>query len=497
MVIKMEQRPLNIVWFCTDQQRWDTISCLGNPYIKTPNIDKFVSEGVAFTRAYTQAPVCTPSRSCFLTGRYPKTTKAFYNGNDNYSKDEKLVTKLLSEEGYVCGLSGKLHLTSAQGRMEKRTDDGYSYMQWSEHPNDDWLNGENDYQNWLKEKGLKWADIYGGKYTSMATWPPTPNPNFTGKTVGVPAKYHQTTWCVEKAIEFMEENRGKGYPWLISLNPYDPHPPLDPPQEYKDRLKVEDMPLPLWKEGELDNKPPHQQKDFYQGGQDGQAEPFPELSDEEKREHFRDYYAEIELIDDQFGRLMDYLDMTGERDNTLVIYMSDHGEMNGDHGLYWKGAYFYEALTHVPLIISCPSRILKGVKSNALVELVDLAPTLMELAGFEVPYYMQGKSLAPILTGKADKDYHKDSVYSEFYHCLKGTHEDIYATMYFDGRYKIVNYHGKEYGELYDLEKDPCEFENLWDVEEYGELRNELIKRNFDSAILKNMDFSMHLVNES
>ena len=127
---------------------------------------------------------------------------------------------------------------------------------------------------------------------------------------------------------------------------------------------------------------------------------------------------------------------------------------------------------------------------------MDLAPTLMELAGFEVPYYMQGKSLAPILTGKADKDYHKDSVYSEFYHCLKGTHEDIYATMYFDGRYKIVNYHGKEYGELYDLEKDPCEFENLWDVEEYGELRNELIKRNFDSAILKNMDFSMHLVNE-
>ena len=219
-----QEKPLNIVWFCTDQQRWDTIGCLGNPYIKTPNIDKFVSEGVTFTRAYTQAPVCTPSRSCFLTGRYPRTTKAFYNGNDNYSKDEKLVTKLLADEGYVCGLSGKLHLTSAQGRMENRTDDGYTYVQWSEHPNDDWLHGENCYQNWLKEKGLKWADIYGGKYTSMATWPPTPNPNFTGKTVGVPAEYHQTTWCVEKAIEFIEENRGNDRPWLISLNPYDPHP---------------------------------------------------------------------------------------------------------------------------------------------------------------------------------------------------------------------------------------------------------------------------------
>lgn len=152
------------------------------------------------------------------------------------------------------------------------------------------------------------------------------------------------------------------------------------------------MPLPLWKDGELDNKPPHQQKDFYQGGQDGQAEPFPTLSDDDKRERFRDYYAEIELADDQFGRLMQYLEDIGEKDNTLVIFMSDHGEMNGDHGLYWKGAYFYEALVHVPLVMSCPSRFVRGLRSDALVELVDIAPTLMELAGLEVPFYMQGKS---------------------------------------------------------------------------------------------------------
>lgn len=367
----MTKKPLNVIWFCTDQQRWDTIHALGNPYLRTPNIDKLIEEGVTFTRAYTQAPICTPSRSCFLTGRYPRTTKSFFNGNDNFSKDEKLVTKLLADEGYVCGLSGKLHLTSAQGRMENRTDDGYTYMQWSEHPNDDWPGGENDYQNWLHEKGLQWADIYGGKYTSMATWPPMPNPNFTGKTVGVPAEYHQTTWVVEKAIEFIEQNHGKDRPWLISLNPYDPHPPLDPPQAYKDRLRIEDMPLPIYQEGELENKPPHQQKDFYQGGQDGQAEPYPTLTDEEKREHFRDYYAEIELIDDQFGRLMQYLEDIGEKDNTLVIFMSDHGELNGDHGLYWKGAYFYESLVHIPLIMSCPSRFKKGLRSDALVELVD------------------------------------------------------------------------------------------------------------------------------
>ena len=492
----MADKPMNIVWFCTDQQRWDTIHALGNPYIKTPNIDKFIEEGVAFTRAYTQAPICSPSRSCFLTGRYPRTTKTMANGNEFYSKDEKLVTRLLADEGYTCGLSGKLHLTSAQGKMETRTDDGYTYMQWSEHPNNDWPKGVNAYQNWLEEKGVKWEDIYGGEYPSMSQWPPVRNPNFTGKTVGVPAEYHQTTWCVEKAIEFMEEARKKGGPWLISLNPYDPHPPLDPPQAYKDRLKIEDMPLPLWEDGELDNKPPHQQKDFYQGGQDGQAEPFPSLTDMDKRERFRDYYAEIELVDDQFGRLLKYLDDIGERENTLVIFMSDHGEMNGDHGLYWKGAYFYEALVHVPLIMSCPSKILKGIKSDVLVELVDIAPTIMELAGYEVPYYMQGKSLVPILTGKQDSHHHKDAVYCEYYRGLKGTHEEIFATMYFDGRYKIVNYHGKDYGELYDHETDPQEFHNLWDKPECAALKAELIKKNFDSAILKNMDYSMHRIYE-
>ena len=169
--------------------------------------------------------------------------------------------------------------------------------------------------------------------------PPIENENFSGKEVGVPAEYHhQTTWCVEKAIEFIDQN--KETPWLISINPFDPHPPLDPPQEYKDRLKIEDMPLPLWKDGELKNKPSHQQLDYKIGGQNGATDSIVGMSDDDKREKIQDYYAEIELIDDQLGRLMEYLDRTGQRENTMIIFMSDHGEMNGDHGLYWKGAYF-------------------------------------------------------------------------------------------------------------------------------------------------------------
>ena len=490
----MREKPFNIIWFCTDQQRWDTIHSLGNPCISTPSLDRLVEEGVAFTRAYAQCPICTPSRASFLTGRYPRSTKAIFNGNEKFSQDEKLVTRLLADAGYVCGLAGKLHLTSAEGRVETRTDDGYTYFQYSHHPHDDWPEGGNAYQSWLKEKGLRWEELYGGKYMTMATWPPKANPSFSGKQVGVPAEYHQTTWCVEKTIEFIEQNRGSGKPWLISVNPFDPHPPLDPPQEYKDRLRTRDMPLPLWRDGEMDNQPPHQQKDLIQGGQDGQAEPIGSLTEEEKREHFRDYYAEIELIDDRLGRLMDYLDETGQRDRTILIFMSDHGEMSGDHGLYWKGAYFYEALVHVPLIVSCPGLFQEGLRCDGLVELVDIAPTLMEAAGLEIPYEMQGRSFYKILTGEADPHHFKDAVYSEFYHCLKGTHEDINATMYFDGRYKLVCYHGKEWGELYDLEEDPEEFCNLWDQPEAAGLKARLVLKSYSNAVLSNMDDSMHRV---
>ena len=261
-------------------------------------------------------------------------------------------------------------------------------------------------------------------------------------------------------------------------------------------MRVEDMPLPLWKEGELVNKPLHQQKDYVNGGQNGGADSIIEMSDYDKREKFRDYYAEIELIDDQVGRLLTYLEDVGERENTLFIFMSDHGEMNGDHGLYWKGAYFYEALVHVPLVMSCPGLIKQGLVSDALIELVDVAPTILELAGYEVPFYMQGKSFTGILKGESNPHHHKDSVYSEYYYCMKGCHDDVFGTMYYDGRYKIINYHGKNFGELYDLKSDPDEYNNLWESPDYAQLKAEMIIKNFDNAIMKNIDYSMNRINK-
>ncbi|MBT4693211.1 MAG: sulfatase-like hydrolase/transferase, partial [Planctomycetaceae bacterium] len=134
----MESKRPNILWYCTDQQRFDTIGALGNPQVDTPNIDKLLESGVAFTHAYCQSPICTPSRSSFLTGLYPARVHNTRNGNDTFPDFPPLITKLISDAGYRCGNIGKFHLTSSGHRTEPRLDDGMAYWQFSHAPRDDW-----------------------------------------------------------------------------------------------------------------------------------------------------------------------------------------------------------------------------------------------------------------------------------------------------------------------------------------------------------------------
>lgn len=455
----------NILWICTDQQRFDTINALGNQFINTPTLDKLAQSGVAFMRTYAQSTVCSPSRASFLTGRYPRTTGVTKNGGEYFPPNEILVTKMLSDSGYSCGLVGKLHLSAAENMLEKRPDDGYQEFHWSHNPRPEWKRSENKYQLWLEECGIDWQVDY------------------KGRDGGIDPHYHQTTWCVNEAIKFIDSQSKKDAPWLLSVNIYDPHPPFDPPKEYRDRYITEDMPLPKWREGELETKPMLQKEDFIQGGQGGNGPSCSQMTDYEKQQYVADYYAMIELIDDQIGRLLNALTDFGEQENTVIIFHSDHGEMLGDHGLILKGAYFYEGLVHVPLIISWPGKIKENIQSHALVELVDLAPTILELCGLEVPSFIQGKSLHQILMGEASPDLHKKDVYTEYYYALPDSHQNVYATMYFDGRYKLIVYHGEEIGELYDLEQDPDEFINLWNTDEYQQLKMQLLIKSFDRSV--------------
>lgn len=511
----MAETPPNILWICTDQQRFDSLGCYGNEFVETPNIDRLAETGTQFNHAYCQSPICTPSRASFLTGRYPRTTRARQNGQV-IPENEYLITKRLSEEGYNCGLSGKLHLAPADPtkegpnrQVEERIDDGYGVFHWSHASGRSMLG--NEYQSdWLQERGESYREVpfEGSEHVLRST----------------SAEHHQTTWCVEKAINFIEYNEGEydhdelegdpDEPWLFSVNMFDPHHPFNPPEEYLERHLdiLEDIPLPNYVDGELDDKPLFQRDP--PGASDEDQFPFHEMDDEEHRLVRAAYWAMIDLIDDQVGRLVEALERTGQRENTIIIFMSDHGEMLGDHGFYLKGPFFYEPAVRVPLIINWPEQIKAGQTSDALVELTDLAPTLLDAAGFDHHVGMQGDSLWPILTGEADPDHHRDDVYCEYYHALERPrfydamqkhdidsdfhrwletsdvkpefHEEFhenenrilpYATMVRTDRYKLVHIHSLGTGELYDLEEDPNENNNLYGDPDYRSVQLDMFER--------------------
>ncbi len=456
-------RPPNFLWICTDQQRWDTIGELGNPHLRTPHLDRLVREGVAFTHAHCPAPICTASRAAMLTGIYPSAVHGCKNGAAYWAEAAPLVTKLLKDAGYTCGLSGKLHLSTAMTNNPERRpkDDGYSVFHYSHSPSQG--GDQNAYLRWLAAQG------YTYKQVKRLPW----KDQFP---------LHQTTWCCDRAIDFIQTNKDR--PWLFSVNIYDPHPPLDPPPNFAQRFDIEALPGPLWKESDLQQKTVFEEI-MFQG--------MPQKIDSRNgRVMQAKYWAMVEMIDENVGRLMKVLSNTGQQHNTVVVFTSDHGNMTGDHGMRGKGCRFYEGIVRVPLIIWAPDCFQKNLRSDALVDLTDIAPSLMEIATGKSPSHVQGESLLPILTGKADPNTHKDAVRCEFYSCVgpcpsRPQWPDSYGTMLRTRQYKICVYHGIERGELFDMEKDPGEFQNLWDDAASREARDEMLRACFEATVAANL----------
>lgn len=458
----------NILWICTDQQRFDTLGCYGNRFVNTPNIDRLAEKGVLFEQTYCQNPVCSPSRASFLTGRYPRTTRVRQNGQ-SIPSDEVLVTRLLSEGGYTCGLAGKLHISvcnpSAAPSIEPRINDGYDEFRWSHHPKPDWPT--NEYTQWLIQKGKKFSTV--------------PHENCQYVHVGPEAEDQQTTWCAEKAETFIETNALFDRPWLYSVNMYDPHHPFTPPRSFLEKYldKLEEIPLPDYSDGEHDNKPSFQQRDHHAAYGMKNMFPYAKMKEQDHRYLRAAYWAMVDLIDEQVGRMMDALERTDQLKDTIVIFMSDHGELLGDHGVYLKGPHFYDPAVRVPLIISWPKHLEGNRRIRSMVELVDLAPTLLDAANLPMYKGMQGRSLWPLLTGEIKEDTHREDVYCEFYNS-QVREDTAFGTMLRTKRYKLVVYHGHQLGELYHLEDDPNERHNLWNDPSYQSIKLKLFQRLCD-----------------
>jgi arylsulfatase A-like enzyme len=296
-------------------------------------------------------------------------------------------------------------------------------------------------------------------------------------------KYTQIAWCADMAIQFMRQQR-EFSPWCFSVNIFQPHHPFFPTEEYLSHYDPAKMPNPAYKEGELNNKPVFQQVD-HQAAYGGTGISFAKMSPEEHRKITAAYFAMIEQVDTEMGRMLQVLEEMGQAENTIVIFMSDHGEMLGDHGMYLKGPYFYDCLTRVPLIVRWPGHFKGGTKINSMVELIDIAPTLLDAAGIPIPSGMQGKSLMPLLTGQTRE--HRDSVYMEYYDANAIFEIPPMMSSVRTSKWKLNFCDKPRMGELYDLEKDPGEFNNLWNDPHYKDTQ-EMMLQNLVARMIETTD---------
>lgn len=460
LIMKKNPTKPNILWICTDQQRFDTLGCYGNTFVSTPILDSLASEGALFENAFSQSPVCSPSRGSFLTGRYPVTNRMRQNGAD-IPDNEILVTKLFQEHGYRCGLSGKLHLRACNPKagtleMESRIDDGYEVFHWSHDPSNSW-GLHNEYYRWLKEEHDTTYSVETSKESKWVQY-------------GMPIEQSQAYWCAEKAIDFMKDNQHS--PWLFSVNIFDPHHAFDPPKELLDRYldRIDEIPLPSYFPGEEKTKLIWLRQDHSGAYNHHAGHPFDQMTDLDHRVQKAAYWAMCDLIDLQVGRMIEALKETGQYENTIIVFHSDHGELLGDHGAYLKGPFFYDCSIKVPLIIRYPA-LVPAKRYPQLVELMDLPETLLELCGFEIPERMQGVSLTPLFDD--DSAVLHENVYCEYLNAMPWhTEPKAFASMVRTDTWKLVVSHsGDNAGELYNLETDPEESYNLFEDTSYNDVK--------------------------
>jgi len=455
MLNSMPPSKPNILWISSDQQRSDTIGALGQPLIRTPSLDNLVRRGVAFHNAYCQAPICTPSRASFLTGMYPGSIRACMNGNEYWADAAPLISARLQRAGYHCGLVGKLHLSALTNRPEPRPrNDGFQVFELSNGPTIPSEHG-NAYADWLTDRGFDHRELSRDRSA-------------------IPPQLHQSAWCAERSIAFIE-SAPPDSPWFLFASFFDPHPIYEPPVAYAERVRRRGVPPSIACPGDTSRQAQWRQVDYEHDAK--------ELHDLDRAK--AGYYGMIELLDECVGRVLDHLESAGQLENTLIIFSSDHGDMMGDHGLIRKGCRFYDGLVKVPLIVSMPERLPSGAQSAALVELVDIAPTLLEAAGEAVPAEMHGRSLWSKLLGGQPIAHHRSTVHCEYYRAqMREGYAGTYATMVRDERYKLVVYHGLNLGELYDLHADPSECVNLWSNAAYTDTRLRLTQAALDTLAL-------------
>jgi arylsulfatase len=460
----MKQRP-NIILIMTDQQRADTIAALGAPWMKTPVLDKLATEGTAFTNCYTTSPVCVGARASLFTGMYPHATGVF----TNFQPWQPNWTGWLADAGYHCASIGKMHINpyDAKGGFHQRF-----FVENKDRPLFLEEHERALYDEW--DKALHARKLQKpSRYSRFSEDPEGYRQSLGAFEWNLDEDMHSDMFIGDHAVWWLEERKASA-PLFLQIGFPGPHPPYDPSPRYLDMYRDADIPLPQVTPEEIAAQPPSHaelRRNMIEHNYDSVA--WQEKPSREALLRMRRHYAaNVSMIDEKVGEIIQALDRKGYLDNAIVIFTSDHGDSLGDHGHIQKWT-MYDASVKVPLLFWSKSHALSGGQTDSLVQLMDIAPTILEAAGIPVPASFEARSLWPILAGQSTQV--RTEVYSELArdHIQTGAE---YVVMRRDARWKLVYYLGEKHGELYDLVTDPGERSNLWTIPEHAGKRDLMIR---------------------
>ncbi len=469
--------PKNVLFIMCDQLRWDYLSCTGHPHLHTPHIDQLAARGVLFDRAYVQSPICGPSRMSFYTGRYASSHGSTWN-NIPLKVGEMTLGDHLRPLGVRTALCGKTHMTADIAGMRRlglspdseigvlASECGFEPFEREDglHPDGTRYPRNAAYDTHMKERG--WPD--DNPWNSVANSAEDAEGNILSgwfldnadKPARVADEDSETPYMTGRAMDFIRE--AGDTPWCLHLSYIKPHWPYIVPAPYHDMYGPETHLAPVRSEAEKSD--PHPVYGAFMQERVSLA-----FSDDSARTRvLTAYMGLIKQLDDQIGRLMAFLDEQGIAEETMIVFTSDHGDYLGDH---WMGEkeLFHDASARVPLIVVDPSAkadATRGLKSSALVEAIDVVPTILDYFGGEpVPHIIEGQSLLPILHGEAEEV--RQFAVSEYDYSMRDVRKrlgvdvkDAKLTMIFDGRWKYIFAEGFR-PMLFDLESDPGELTDL------------------------------------
>lgn len=508
----------NILLITSDQQHYMTLGS-NNIDIKTPNLDRLAKLGMTSNRSYCPNPTCTPTRASIITGQYPSQHGAWSLGT---KLDESKCTlgDILSDEGYETTLVGKAHFQPTKQTKDYESIESSPVLQdldfWREYKKkfygfqniellrnhtNEWLVGQH-YAIWLEEKEFdNWRDYFltpTGNMKENNNCNPIKllqenNGDISKLKKGwgnwkIPLEAHYNQFISERTNDYIDKAISASKPFMIWASFPDPHPDYFVPEPYASMYNPDELTLhtadgkehnytnPIVSETQKlnPNFEQYNESGFHTHGLHSHIQDESSL-----RQDLAWYYGMVTFMDEHIGKILDKLEDLEIIDNTLIVFTTDHGHYIGQHGLIRKGPFHYEDALKIPFIVSYPQKIVPNWGSEALNTLVDLAPTILDIVGIDIPHQMTGVSQKDVWYGLRGKA--RNHVICE------NRHEEskLHARTYIDSRYKLTVYQGFEFGDIFDLKNDPKEIHNLWDDENFLELKVKLLKKFIDAEFEK------------